>query len=42
MSKVARAARPETVGISPFFEKCFRYEDADARPSDRVTTRSSA
>jgi len=27
MSKVARAARPETVGISPFFEKCYRYED---------------
>ena len=28
MSKVARAARPETVGVAPFFEKCFRYEDA--------------
>ena len=28
MSKVARAARPETVGIAPFFEKCYRYEDA--------------
>ena len=42
MSKVARAARPETVGISPFFEKCYRYEDADPRPPDRVTTRSSA
>jgi 8-amino-7-oxononanoate synthase len=28
MSKVARAARPEAVGTSPFFEKCYRYEDA--------------
>jgi 8-amino-7-oxononanoate synthase len=27
MSKVARAARPETVGIAPFFEKCYRYQD---------------
>jgi 8-amino-7-oxononanoate synthase len=28
MSKVARAARPEAVGIAPFFEKCYRYEEA--------------
>ena len=28
MSKVARATRPEVVGAAPFFEKCYRYEDA--------------
>jgi 8-amino-7-oxononanoate synthase len=28
MSKVARAVRPEAVGTAPFFEKCYRYEDA--------------
>ena len=27
MSKLARA-RAETVGTSPFFEKCYRYEEA--------------
>jgi 8-amino-7-oxononanoate synthase len=27
MNKFARATRAETVGTSPFFEKCYRYED---------------
>ena len=27
MSKLARAARAETVGTAPVFEKCYRYED---------------
>jgi len=27
MSKLARAARAETNGASPFFDKCYRYED---------------
>ena len=28
MTKLARAVRAETVGTAPFFEKCYRYEDA--------------
>ena len=28
MTKLARAVRAEAVGTAPFFEKCYRYEDA--------------
>src|SRR5215813_2727174 len=28
MNKVARVARAESVGTAPFFEKCYRWEDA--------------
>src|SRR6478609_6118194 len=28
MNKVARVARAESAGTAPFFEKCYRYEDA--------------